>query len=516
MHGVDTRVEVPSHPALGVRERGQSVKIRRIFTNPLLGAPTRYVVHNNTVRNLRRGIFERVLFVMRGGVPTALGEPPKELFKARLSEFKSRLLSHVPPTTPVSREEFAAMYEGRKRTIYEEAVRSLATEGIRPKDANLKTFVKAEKVRITPDKPDPAPRVIQPRDPRYNVEVGRYLKPIEKRLYRAVNTVYGETTVAKGLNSDQRGRVLAQKWEKYRNPVGVGLDATRFDQHVSSTALEWEHSIYLKCFLSDCRGELKTLLGWQGTKRLNQGYGSASDGSVKYQVSGKRMSGDMNTALGNVILMCAMVYAYLKEIGVDASLLNDGDDCVLIFEREHLGRLDGLRGWFAAMGFDMKVEAPVYDLEKLEFCQCQPIWVNGQYRMVRCLRGLSKDNYSIVPWDSERDMRGWLMAVGECGLSLSSGIPIYQEFYGLYVREGVKTGVHKHPVMTSGMTMMAQGMVHQYAAPSARTRFSFWLAFDVTPDEQIAREKLYQELTLPWKEASAEPWVGALSHYHYG
>jgi len=513
---VETRVQVPDHPAMGIRLRGYAIKIRKLFTRPELGTATGYVVHNNSVNNLRRGVFERVLFKKSLNGFQALDEPPAGVFDDRLLEFKRRIGSLLPPTTPISREAFADLFKGRKHTIYQDAVRSLATEGLRPKDANIKAFVKAEKVRVTPSKPDPAPRIIQPRDPRYNVEVGRYLKPIEHRLYEAINKLFGEVTVAKGLNATARGEVLEQKWLKYRDPVGVGLDATRFDQHVSKSALEWEHSIYLNCFSHGDKAELKELLGWQGTKRANSCVGRASDGSVHYKVFGKRMSGDMNTALGNVVLMCAMVWCYLRHVGVNASLLNDGDDCVLIFERRDLAKLSTLGEWFMGLGFDMKVEPPVYDLERLEFCQSKPIWVDGGYRMVRCLNALAKDNISLIPWENERDMRGWMNAVGECGLSLTGSVPIYQNFYQLYVRHGEKTGVNLHPVMYSGMRMMAKGMDTKVAEPSARTRYSFWLAFDVTPDEQIAREAIYDNISLPWGSISRAAFIGELSHFHYG
>ena len=75
------------------------------------------------------------------------------------------------------------MYVGRKRGIYERAYTSLMVRAIGVRDAWVNTFVKAEKVNFD-KKTDPAPRVIQPRSPRYNLEVGRYLKLYEKELFR--------------------------------------------------------------------------------------------------------------------------------------------------------------------------------------------------------------------------------------------------------------------------------------------------------------------------------------------
>lgn len=88
--------------------------------------------------------------------------------------------------------------------MYEQAVASLRDVPVNRGDAMLKTFVKAEKINFTA-KPDPAPRIIQPRSPRYNVELGRYVKVVEKHLYKAVARVFHEVTICKGLNAHDRG-----------------------------------------------------------------------------------------------------------------------------------------------------------------------------------------------------------------------------------------------------------------------------------------------------------------------
>jgi hypothetical protein len=51
--------------------------------------------------------------------------------------------------------------------------------------------------------------------------------------------------------------------------------------------------------------ELAELLKWQ---LQNKGFARTIDGLIKYSVEGCRMSGDMNTALGNCTIMCALVY----------------------------------------------------------------------------------------------------------------------------------------------------------------------------------------------------------------
>jgi hypothetical protein len=69
-------------------------------------------------------------------------------------------------------------------------VEGLATKPFTAKDAYLNSFVKGELVNLSDSKPDPAPRIIQPRSARYNVLVGCFLRPLEHKLYEAITEVF--------------------------------------------------------------------------------------------------------------------------------------------------------------------------------------------------------------------------------------------------------------------------------------------------------------------------------------
>ncbi len=293
--------------------------------------------------------------------------PPvnKDLFTARLEEFKNKLLSNLPEVTKFSFNQVLETYSGRRRTIYQNAYSKLVQIGLSRRDARSVAFVKMELVN-----PEKAPRCIQPRDPAYNLTLGRYIKAVEHKLYDAIRRTFGDgPTVMKGFNVEEIGSIVRGKWRSFNSPVAIGLDATKFDMHVSPAALAWEHSIYLALFPGD--RELAKLLRWQMN---NRGAGYCEDGSLKYSVTGKRFSGDMNTGLGNCLLMCAMVYAYAHSRGVPVKLLNNGDDCVVIMEKEDMAQFNsGLDGWFLDMGFRMVAEDPVYEMHQIEFCQMHPI-----------------------------------------------------------------------------------------------------------------------------------------------
>ncbi len=482
------------HPTLRVsKTKGGQLRERRFYQIGGMAMPINYTVHHSSIVNLSRALLTRVFYVKDSSSESGYAPTPRPCEGAykRLNSFKDRLCSYLPSTTPIPRLEFPNLYEGRRKTVYAQAAESLQLRSVTRKDARIKAFVKAEKICLK-GKVDPDPRVIQPRDPRYNVEVGRYLKPVEKNLYQAVARIFHEPTIFKGFNAADSGRIMKAKWDKYRKPVAIGLDASRFDQHVSREALEWEHSIYLHMF----RGapELARLLEWQ---IANKGVGYCKDGRLSYEVDGCRMSGDMNTALGNCLIMCALVHTYCSERLPKFSLANNGDDCVLIFERQYEDRLCDLPKWFTEMGFTMKVEPPVYEFEQIEFCQTHPVYDGSNYIMVRNFpNSLSKDAISIKPLDSKRYYCGWMKSVGDSGISLTGGMPVLQSYYRAFQRagRGART-IGLDSVHETGLRAFAHGMDRTDSPITPEARFSFYLAFKVTPEEQMCLEEYYDSFT---------------------
>lgn len=473
------------------------VKTRKLFCLGGVGTSVQFGVHNNSLANLRRGLMERVFYVENEA--KELEPAPKPLDGAfdRLKRFRQKLHSIVGTHSSVDPQRFVEFYTGRKKTIYEQAVKSLEGQAVERRDAYLKTFVKAEKLNIT-RKPDPAPRVIQPRNVRYNVEVGRFLRRFEHYLYRGIDEIWGGPTVIKGYTVEQIGTIAREAWDSFTSPVAIGFDMKRFDQHVSKAALEWEHSVYLDAF---CHDEyLAELLRWQ---LENKGVGYASDGFIKYKVDGCRMSGDMNTAMGNCLLSCAIVYDFFKTRGIRARLMNNGDDCVVIVEKECAAavKADMVRHW-RQFGFQCELECDAEIFEQIEFCQMRPVFDGKQYIMVRNpLVSLSKDSYSVGPWNSINHAQKWVNAVGLCGLSLTGGIPVLQSYYSMFKRNTL--GVNSSSILrdvsfASGFRELAKLGNRQVAAISEESRFSFYLAFGITPDLQRAMESDYDAHIIEW------------------
>lgn len=482
----------------------KQVELARKLTKVLGPWETRrYFVHNNVVKNLGRGLAERVFYVVKEG---ALHKPPLPVeFIFDKLEWYSRKVSRCfgERITPIDRSDFPKLYkEARKRTIYEKAVESLELEGWTPKHGRVTTFIKAEKIDAT-TKADPAPRVIQPRKPEYNVELGVYLKPTEHKIYNSVaRALQKSTVIAKGLNTLQLGNLLLEKWEGFSCPAAIGLDASRFDQHVSLEALQWEHAIYTRLTEPRCRPKLNKLLKYQ---LLNKGVALAKDGGFRYEVEGCRMSGDMNTALGNCLLMTAMTAQLCLELNIKYDFINNGDDLVLFVDRDEVPRvMEKIPNFYKEYGFTMKVEDPVYIFEELEFCQMHPVCTPHGVVMTRNFDVvLNKDLHTLLDIPNEKRFKQWMTAIAKCGLAGASGIPILQPFY-----EALNFDVHvgklmSHGAFDRGSSHWYEGMEVKSQPIAPETRVSFALAFGVSAREQDSIEALIAS----WRPEYSTPVV---------
>jgi len=467
------------------------------------GTGVQFRVHCPDVKTALRGLLERVFYHWEvvDGVKMMVRpfRPTFENVVRIMGEARNQLLRHTNMVSPLTREQFLVPLGGSKLARYEAAADSVEASPIEDKDAYLQTFVKAEKLNVSA-KADPDPRVIQPRTPRYCYSVGLYIKGCEHMLYKAINRMFGRKTVMKGLNADQRGMAFHRTWNEFANPAAIGLDASRFDQHVSRALLEFEHSIYNSIYRDS---ELARLLRMQ---LRNVGFVRADDGTIKYVVDGSRMSGDMNTSLGNVLLMCLMVWSYLQGKPFRVALLNDGDDCVLICERQNVGQFADLAGWFQQLGMVMKVEEPVFCLEEVEFCQAHPLEVRpGLWRMVRDPRQvLSKDLCVVKPVRDEQYWKAMRKAIGECGLSLAGDVPVFGAFYNSLLKDTTlsKRAAAKlsNRAPETGMEYLARGMSAKYCEPHTVCRVSFAKAFGIWPDLQVALEGELSKLTPLWRK----------------
>jgi len=476
-------------------------------------------IPNNDIDSVSHAVLERVFFVKdgKGGFKRAPkpwhhhsvldAERPltesRNKIQDRLSDFSSKMndiATNTGKVSPISDEEFVSYYGGAKRRCYEAAVESLKTRPLGDADCRVKVFTKDEY-----RKPGGAPRAIQPRSPRFNVMLGRYIKHLEHKIFDAIDKIFDplvtHRTVAKGMNMIERGNVIANMWNSFADPIAVGLDASRFDQHINVLLLQHEHSIYHMWSTGTGEGlpNLRTLLASQ---LRNKGTYHGVDGRLRYSVSGCRMSGDMNTSLGNVIIMCSLMHAYFNHVGLSnqIKLLNDGDDCVIILDRRNLETFQaGLQDWFLEMGITMEYDGIYGTLEEIEFCQCRPVrYGEDGYRLVpRPTKRLYSDLITTKNMSSKKVYGKQIGAIAGCGMAASGGLPIFQSFYKWLGRGSTPWIPEQGNCYYKYRQELIDGLELKQREPTIQERISFYFAFDISPLEQQLIEKYYDELPDP-------------------
>ncbi len=490
--GVVSKPTKLTHPNVAVHQLVGIPPIPRRFiamTGCFTGA--RIGVHATCLSNIHRGIMERVFYVkdeFGQFVPT-----PQPFTAFHFPKFVQHIQRKCGVVNPYTFDKFIGCYVARKRAAYESARQEVAKGNLSKRHSFIQAFGKVEKIDFGA-KPDAVQRVVSPRDKRYNISVGLYIKAMEHPIYRAIDDLFGGPTVMKCLNYQQRASAIVSKWARFSNPVAIRADAKRFDQHVSEEALGFEHSVYLKLCPTNSRSELRKLLSWQMT---NRGFVRTKQGTIKYKVRAKRASGDMNTGLGNVLIMCALLWEYKSKLGLRFELVDDGDDYVIITDRSEEDLIySTIQQFFISYGFEMDVANPVYLLEELQFCQTQPVWDGEDWIMVRTPHmGLMKDTSSMVVDEFVRNghivsQPNILRTIGKGGLSLCRGIPIYDALYTRFVELGGDRDCEDPRVMTGFMYHAKRmGNIRSGKIVTEHARISFYRAFGLEPAVQMLLEE---------------------------
>jgi hypothetical protein len=400
-----------------------------------------------------------------------------------------------------SREEFLDTYRGSKRKIYENAYKIYDEQGLTPRDSHIRMMVKDEYL-----KPGGTPRVISPRTPVYHSQLGPFLKLNEPKIFDGIDELFDPTlqykTVAKHMDMKQRAKALRSHWECFHDPVVVQLDASRFDQHVNIYLLELEHWIYKQSIEpTNQDGEkLSHLL----SKQLHNLFKirGRNGGKADVEVKGVRMSGDMNTSLGNVLVMCMLMFCFREALPFIFKLLNDGDDCSATMERMHAQEfIEKVGPFFAKFGIDMVVEGVVGLFEQIEFCQARPIHLGGDDWIMapNPRKRVFSDLVSTKQLQHKSIYDKWIGAVAGCGLAMSPGVPIMQAYYSFLSRiadpwipsEGDFYWKHSYRKVIFGA---------KYERVTDQARVSYWLAHGITPLEQKAIEQYYINKPVPSRE----------------
>lgn len=522
--------EVPT-PQLVVRRLATPDQPRQYHVVDAFG-PVKFDVFTPNISAIERAVTERVYYVKEQGVLVRPPQPSVNVVK-RLCGFQERLDEQLVKVhgkfARWSLERTVAHYSGQKRKLYEKARVQYMKRGYKTSDANVEAFLKWEKINSTPSTKswsERVCRVISPRSPVYRLLLGSYLLGIEKKVIEGVDRVLAGyrppgwhplPTVLKGLDTFEMARVVKEKFDRFNNPVVVMTDATRWDQHVSKPQLRWEHRQYLKFFAHTKQKEfLRKLLNAQLDNKCK---GKARGGEVEYEVEGTRMSGDINTSMGNCLLMVANMVSVLDLMAIDDfELGNNGDDTFIIMEAPVYNarfKNDVFTKLWRDVGFNMKLEGVAYILEQISFCQTRPVYDGLKYRMVREIEPvLTKDCISLKPLQNPKMRAAYLWNISAGGLALTHGIPVMQSFYEAFKRGALRYTNNKRMLNKYNTYFNEDRFNYNYLVADNTTtvspvdsdaRVSFALAFDVSPAHQRVIENNYNKLILDVNTVTNQP-----------
>jgi hypothetical protein len=185
----------------------------------------------------------------------------------------------------------------------------------------------------------------------------------------------------------------------------------------------------------------------------------------------------------------------------------------VICEKADLHLFDNIDRWFLDFGFTLTREPTQSVFERLEFCQFQPVLLSTGWRMVRNPRvAMSKDATSLLPWSTPDEVAAWMGAIGTCGLSLTRGVPVWEAWYRRLVSMGVEVASATERVVDSGLGYASRGVLAAEVDDAAR--YSFYLAFGILPDMQVALEEEYRKpLVITGPVAMTFPEVQTLDNH---
>jgi len=403
-------------------------------------------------------------------------ETPPVKGEISLEHFDRLLKDNPVQLHPLKRWQVINTYEGQWKQKYIAAKEKLDLFGWSDDYAKVNIFCKDDRELNAPEK---APRAIQYRDPCFMLEHGRFIKPIEKWFY-SLRDEYNTRIVGKA-DGYTIAADLMQKAEHFSDPVFLLLDASKFDSCVDVKWLQYTHACYQKLFVAGNRW-LRRL---SSLTLVNRG---RSKRGIRYKTWGTRMSGDMDTGLGNSIIMWTLLKGFLKHIQVAGSVYVNGDDSVVVIERKHLSRAKNM-DYFKLLGFNMKYEISD-SLDQVEFCQARLMETDYGFTMARNpVRVIGKAGWSTKPMGS-RKMRDHVHTLGLCERAASWGVPIASAMATAFI-DSTPTGRYRPmaPWLNDYYNQMRKWWKNGVPKISIQTRVNFEIVWGISVSEQLAIEK---------------------------
>jgi len=339
---------------------------------------------------------------------------------------------------------------------------------------------------------------------RANIKLAQFTKPAEHVLYKALDRLCGGTSVVKGLNAEETAASIEAAMLSVSDSVVIPVDMSHADASIGDECMAMLFTVLRRMFVGDpeldrleefCAGVMR------GGERVRLIRARTIEGNIAVEGKLGLASGAMYTSMVMVLTILTIVQTFYEQQGIrrECRVVNNGDDFLLIVPKRHSSRVvDNFPKYCLDWGFKAIMEKAVSVIEEVSFCQCQPVYDGERYIMVRDPRiAISKDIMTTQDVTNSAKFDYFRKAKADCGSSLTNGIPIYEDFYAFLGRGTEMTKKRKDWSPTCGMEYMARGLARK-SGITQMARYSFWLAFDILPDVQVAIEEEYRRLTPKW------------------
>jgi hypothetical protein len=223
------------------------------------------------------------------------------------------------------------------------------------------------------------------------------------------------------------------------------------------------------------------------------------------------MSGDMDTALGNCVLMLGMALSILRGIG-KFDFVCDGDDGIVIIESDlaTLAQAKLLRG-YKDFGHILKIEK-FEMLQQVEFCKSYPLRIQGRWRMVRKPDKIFAGLASSSTHHLDGPTMSVLRLASYCEMTLNAGVPVIYplvERFNRALGEGRTANARALVALTNRFRLERTA---KSCDITEEARLDFSLATGIPPEEQRKLEEMDLGLSLESKPT----WITHLDGWSQG
>jgi hypothetical protein len=491
-------------------------KLREATVFGKFGPFLEVVVMNSSLEMLLQGIIERVFLVKAIGPEgeNIFVKPPeaeKGFFNLQFKTYRNNIRRKVGLLTPMTHLDFCELYAGQKRLVLIAAAEMVMKHGLDARDLIYKAFGKYEKLFLKPTRdildeidfakltePKNVMRIIQFSSKKTNVELGRRIKPLENVLYKAIDKCFGGSTVRKGKNARETGRMMKDNWDHFDDPVAVLIDLKRYDQHVGRDCIKEKQKLYQHAYPDD--EVLGTILQAQRNSTVKF---KTPEGHGIYEKSRGTNSGEQDTSLGMIYMVCGMIYSFLN-LFLPCSrgmrkwkVANDGDDFNIIVERKDAETvLENIASYFLKFGHEVDVEGTTDDFYRVTLCKTRPVFDGTDWIATPLLGSLSTASVTLKNVYDKQSYDLYRNSIGQCGMAAYGDMPVYGAYYRMMSR-GAGAKVEASPAMT-GLTVASRGMNKKGKPVLEQTRYHFWRAHGIDPYTQRCLEREYDNTDLMW------------------